>query len=122
MNTRLKEFLDNELEKYDAHRAPSLPGWSAEMSYPICFDPACAADEFWSGANREDAGDLVLLAMFYEANTKDQLNGIWAFLLARGPDNEIVLYDDEGVKGSGQTLDEFLATLIPPSDPKWRMP
>jgi hypothetical protein len=122
MNTRLKQFLDNELEKYDGHRAPELPGWSPEMSFPICFDPDCAADEFWSGADKEEARDMVLLAMFYEPNTTDQLNGIWAFLLVKGPDNEIVMYDDEGAKGSGKNLDEFLATLIPPTDPRWRLP
>jgi hypothetical protein len=124
-------FIDESIfKKYDGFRPKFLvKHWAEAMNYPLCFDPeevmnVCGNASIW---NAKDPAftSMVPLAVFYNANSVDELNDMDDFIAVRGETSEnssVHLWDHEGYFTLvSKSLNDFLGSLIEPSDEEWEM-
>ena len=124
LSSALDAFVNGGYVQYDGYRATDLP-WASSMCKPLCFDPEDAQEQLeWGGVSENALENIVPLAQFYEENSVETIDDIWAFIVAKvktDGSEEILLWTDEGPTSLGKDLNQFLAGLLPPDHPDWRM-
>jgi hypothetical protein len=125
------KFIDDSVfAKYDGYRPKYLAKhWSDEMNYPLCFDPDQVIDIYGNSSiwNKKDPAfaSMIPLAIFYNANSVDELNDMDDFIAVKceTPENSSVhLWDHDGYFTLvSKSLNKFLESLIDPSAEAWEM-
>ena len=101
------------LARYEGKRPPMLPGWAAEMSYPLTFDPDTIAEIFEGQWWTADHAAYLPLARFL-TDDGDQLHDMEDFLAIDANTGAIVLCDQDGdIRNVAKSLSAFLTKLRP---------
>jgi|SRR6185437_6087981 len=112
-----REFIDQSLyQNFNEKRPPQLPGWAAEMSYPLCFDPEVVVEVFGNKQIWNSSADFqrfLPLACFLRDDKPNQLSDLDDFLaFEKNEECAVYLWDHDGeFRKVTSSLERFLSLL-----------